>query len=119
MMRFLKRLQNQQQSYKIKKFVDEDNNEFVVRISPKIYETHTKKYIDFWLDSNYYLLRILAVHKNFLFRRRKWFRIQILIDDFANIDLDLSSITFTECKDSVIKLKFVDIGTACLNEIQC
>ena len=25
-----------------KKFVDEDNNEFVVRISPKIYETHTK-----------------------------------------------------------------------------
>ena len=30
-----------------KKFVDEDNNEFVVRISPKIYETHTKKYIDF------------------------------------------------------------------------
>lgn len=100
-----------------KKFVDEDNNEYAVRISPKIYKTHTKKYIDFWLDSNYYLLRILAVHKNFLFRRRKWFHIQIPIDDFANIDLDLSSITFIECKDSVIKLKFVDIGTACLNEI--
>ena len=100
-----------------KKFVDEDNNEYAVRISPKIYKTHTKKYIDFWLDSNYYLLRILAVHKNFLFRRRKWFHIQIPIDDFANIDLDLSSITFTKCKDSVIKLKFVDIGTACLNEI--
>lgn len=100
-----------------KEFTDENGDSYIIRLNLNQYKTHINKFVDTWCDSGFYCLRVLAVHKRFLFNKKKLFHIKVSIEEVAEKGLKGHQISFVECKQGYIKCRLDDIGSNCLNEI--